>query len=236
LEPIENGLKISMPTNSDGSLEESRTRERLLAEAERMFAANGYDGTSVRRLTEAAGANVAAVSYYFGGKEGLYQAVFERVLEEMRERRIRRIETDLAAAGEAVTLDGFLLSFANAFVEPLVEGERGRDFISLFDQEMRLQKMPTEAFFQQLFEPMLALFAASLERAGVAIDRPAAAMCLMSLVGQLAHALKASRRFAEGVGPEPLPLALADMIPHIVRFSAAGIHACAAADGNSGRT
>jgi AcrR family transcriptional regulator len=214
---------------------ESETRERLLAQAEKMFAARGYDGTSVRQITQEAGANVAAVSYYFGGKQGLYEAVFERVLVEMRERRIHRIKSDLDEAGNEGTLEAFLGSFAAAFVEPLVEGERGKDFMSLFDQEMRLHKMPTKAFFEQLIEPMLALFAESLERVGVGIDRSTAAMCLMSLVGQLSHALKASRRLEGGARQADVSLALDDSIAHIVKFSAAGIRACAAAGSEEGK-
>jgi hypothetical protein len=113
-------------------------------------------------------------------------------------------------------------------VEPLVDGQRGQDFISLFDQEMRLRKMPREAFFERLLEPMLDLLVTCLHRVGVALEPPAAALCLMSLVGQLTHALKASRRFADGASESPIPLTLETMIPHIVRFSAAGIRACAA--------
>jgi AcrR family transcriptional regulator len=54
------------------------TRERLLSEATRLFAERGPAGTSIRELAQAAGANVAAVHYHFGGKEGLYAAVVER--------------------------------------------------------------------------------------------------------------------------------------------------------------
>ncbi|UVI31308.1 TetR family transcriptional regulator [Paenibacillus spongiae] len=50
---------------------------RLLQAAKRLFATQGYDGTSVRQICEAAGANVALVSYYFGGKENMFQALFE---------------------------------------------------------------------------------------------------------------------------------------------------------------
>ena len=113
------GMTEMLDVQSTGS-EEVETRERLLSEAVRMFAAEGDDGTSVRKITESAGANVAAVSYYFGGKEGLYRAVLGRVFDEMRERRIRRIEADLEAAPGAVSLEEFLESFAVAFVEPLV--------------------------------------------------------------------------------------------------------------------
>ncbi len=39
--------------------------------AEKLFAENGYEGTSVRAIAEAAGINVAMISYYFGGKRNL---------------------------------------------------------------------------------------------------------------------------------------------------------------------
>lgn len=224
-----------MPQQNVRSREEHETRERLLAEAEKVFAARGYEGASVRQITRAAGANVAAVSYYFGGKEGLYQAVFARLLEIMRERRIRRVEADMEAAGREITLEEFLTSFAEAFVEPLVEDERGSDFMSLFDQEMRLHRVPTAVLRKQLIVPIMLLFARSLERVGVELEPATAARCLMSMVGQLAHALKADRRLVETGVSEPLPVALEDMIPHIVRFSAAGIRRCAEADAETRR-
>jgi len=53
------------------------TRGRLLASAVRLFAAQGYAATSVRQVCDRAGANVAAVSYHFGSKRGLYDAAFD---------------------------------------------------------------------------------------------------------------------------------------------------------------
>ena len=51
------------------------TRARLLQAGLRLFALQGYSKTSTRELAEAAGANVASISYYFGDKAGLYRAV-----------------------------------------------------------------------------------------------------------------------------------------------------------------
>src|SRR5688500_16766581 len=51
------------------------TRERLLLAALRLFAHQGYAKTSTRELAEAASVNIAAISYYFGDKAGLYRAV-----------------------------------------------------------------------------------------------------------------------------------------------------------------
>lgn len=51
------------------------TKRRLLDAAGPIFAADGYDGASVRAICAIAGANVAAIKYHFGHKLGLYQAV-----------------------------------------------------------------------------------------------------------------------------------------------------------------
>jgi len=50
-------------------------REHIIATAIPLFAAKGLNGVSVRELAAAAGVNLSMISYYFGGKEGLYAAV-----------------------------------------------------------------------------------------------------------------------------------------------------------------
>lgn len=53
------------------------TRERLLDEAEKLFALKGFDGVSVREITAKAGAHLSAINYHFGSKKNLYLSVFE---------------------------------------------------------------------------------------------------------------------------------------------------------------
>jgi TetR/AcrR family transcriptional regulator len=50
-------------------------RENIIAASVPLFAAKGLNGVSVRELAAAAGVNLSMISYYFGGKEGLYAAV-----------------------------------------------------------------------------------------------------------------------------------------------------------------
>jgi len=50
---------------------------QIIDTAERLFARKGFDGTSVRDIAEEAGINVAMISYYFGSKEKLMEAIFE---------------------------------------------------------------------------------------------------------------------------------------------------------------
>ena len=48
----------------------------IINTAEKLFALNGFDGTSVRDIAHEAGVNLAMISYYFGSKEKLMEAVF----------------------------------------------------------------------------------------------------------------------------------------------------------------
>ena len=59
-------------------------RVHLLQIAETLFSAKGYEGTSVRDIAEEAGVNIAMISYYFGSKEKLMQALFEQRTTEIK--------------------------------------------------------------------------------------------------------------------------------------------------------
>ena len=64
---------------------DQQTRERLLEAAGELFVEHGYNHVTVRDICRAAGANVAAVNYYFRDKLGLYQEVLMRAIECMHE-------------------------------------------------------------------------------------------------------------------------------------------------------
>src|SRR5690606_6633816 len=74
------------------------TRQKLLQAAIEVFGIQGFDGTTTRALARAAGVNLQAIPYYFGGKEKLYLAVAEHIassvgarLEEVRRRAGERL-------------------------------------------------------------------------------------------------------------------------------------------------
>ncbi|HWH70184.1 MAG TPA: TetR family transcriptional regulator [Candidatus Sulfotelmatobacter sp.] len=95
-----------------------QTRERILDAAERLFAEKGLEGVSTREITTAAEANVGAINYYFGGKQGLVLAVFHRRLTPLNQKRMEALEGVEKAAGEgAPKLEAIL----EALIRPLVE-------------------------------------------------------------------------------------------------------------------
>jgi len=58
-------------------------KNRLIEAAMPLFPAKGYAGVSIREIAEAAHVNSAAISYYFGGKEGLYEAVLDFLFSQI---------------------------------------------------------------------------------------------------------------------------------------------------------
>lgn len=58
-------------------MEYSEKQLQIIEAAERLFATNGYEGTSVRDIAQEAGVNLAMISYYFGSKEKLMEALFD---------------------------------------------------------------------------------------------------------------------------------------------------------------
>ena len=68
------------------------TRGKTLNAAERLFAEHGYDGTSLRDISEASGRHIALSSYHFGTKERLFEEVIRRRAQEIVQQRMVALE------------------------------------------------------------------------------------------------------------------------------------------------
>jgi len=105
------------------------SRARLLQCGLRLFAQQGYTKTSTRELAEAAGVNVASISYYFGDKAGLYRAVFFEPMGSPHD--------DIARySGAELSLPQALQGFYTGFLEPLKQGDTARLCMKLHFREM----------------------------------------------------------------------------------------------------
>jgi len=93
-------------------------KERILDAAERLFAQRGFYGVSLRDITQAAGVDVALVSYHFGGKRELFTAVFERRAEVLNRERLELLEE---VRRRSLPATPPLEAIINAFLEPLLE-------------------------------------------------------------------------------------------------------------------
>ena len=139
-------------------------RDRLLQAGLRLFAEHGFAKTSIRQIAQAAGANVAAVSYYFGNKAGLYRAVFFGA-PLSGSRGAAAAANDAQAERPVVSLDGIF----QHILEPLRSGALARYWIKLHRREML---EPTGLWREKVdrgMQPMHAALEALLcERLGLA--------------------------------------------------------------------
>lgn len=71
---------------SENDQADPSTKRRVLEAAVGLFAEKGYTATSVRLVCEQAGANIAAVNYHFGSKQGLYDAAIDFARAESNDR------------------------------------------------------------------------------------------------------------------------------------------------------
>jgi AcrR family transcriptional regulator len=126
------------PVRSDGI----DARQRLLAAGLKLFAEQGFEQTSVRALAREAGVNLAAVSYYFGDKTGLYRALFTEACPVSP-----HDPTAFAQARTSSGLSDALHHFYADFLEPLKRGDEIRLVMKLHFREMA---EPTGAWAQVL--------------------------------------------------------------------------------------
>lgn len=110
---------------SDGA----EARSHLLLAALKLFAEKGFAKTSTRDIAQAAGANVAAISYYFGDKAGLYRSVFNEPLGVPCDDISRYLPAHLSLR-EA--MEGFIAGF----LEPLKQGDLAQQITRLHFREM----------------------------------------------------------------------------------------------------
>jgi AcrR family transcriptional regulator len=91
----------------------SDTRSIILETAGRIFARNGFRGTTVRQITREAGVNIAAINYHFHDKQELYV----RVLQQAHQAAARTAHADLAGTPQK-RLRVFIRGFLDHLLDP----------------------------------------------------------------------------------------------------------------------
>jgi AcrR family transcriptional regulator len=201
-------------------------QDRLLDAAEQLFSEQGFEGASVRDIASAAGCNIAAVNYYFGGKDKLYTEVWRRELLQMRDARLQAIEQVMYESGGKPTLEDLLRSFSNAFVGPFRDEKRSRRFMNLMAREMIDQRLPVNMFVDEVIKPTMGAIREALLRACPGLEESRIPLLIVLLEGQLMHVAHVKSMFDKTELAEMSAFDLSEAVDNIVKFSAAGIRAC----------
>ena len=135
----------------------SETRLKLINSGIRLFAENGYKGVSVRELCADAEANVAAIQYHFGGKKGLYQAIFETTLDEDEARfreSMNNINTVIdSASGDRKQLSVALGMYIKSFFARFPFNEHKRWFSILVTRELSFPGQGFDLIYERRAKP-----------------------------------------------------------------------------------
>ncbi len=126
------------------------TRDALIRAGIMLFGEQGFDATSTRALAQAAGANIAAIAYHFGGKEGLRLACAEALAAEMAAR------LDLSAvepAGDRDTAREQLIAIQRRFIGFLIADERAAAVSRFVLRELSAPSGAFAVLFETLMRP-----------------------------------------------------------------------------------
>lgn len=146
-------------------------KERLFKAAATLFSQRGFDAVSTRDLCTKARVNVAAISYYFGGKEGLFLQVFREYAQRLADRMDLLISQcqqaqEQEADGRSVPVSRILRVFIVGFIELRLQEPE----VAIVLQGQGLHKIPgVREAFQSTLEPVaqkLVAFFRELQSAG----------------------------------------------------------------------
>jgi AcrR family transcriptional regulator len=169
----------------------SATQERILDAAEALFMEHGFEATSLRLITAAAGANLAAVNYHFGSKEELFQAVLTRRLDPMNQERVAlldRFESETAPA--PLPCDRILTALFIPALRLARDPERGgTNFLRLLGRAYADPAPFIRQFLSEQYASMIARFKAAFGRALPQLPRKELSWRLHFIMGALSYTL-----------------------------------------------
>lgn len=199
------------------------TRDRILDAAERLFAAHGFDGTSMRQITEAAGVNLAAVNYHFGSKEDLYAQVFVRRIVPINARRVELLEQAAALAGDHPVP---LAAIFDSFIRPVFELTEGApSFLRLLARNVGAPPPFMAQVMETQFRPMIQRYGKFLRDALPHLPPKTLFWRMHFVVGATLHCAShhlTIDRLSEGLCQTS---DVDDLLRHLIDFAVAGMSA-----------
>ena len=165
----------------------------LLKTAVEQFGQLGLDGASTRAIAQAAGTAMSSITYHYGGKEGLYLAAVDYIVQQMRE-RIAPVLATMPQPGEPISPQE-AQDCAARLIEAMARIMIGEHSACHAAFIVREQLQPTAAF-ERLYSGIMGEIIELLTRlagAATGIDDPVELRLIaMSMAGQ-ALSLRSAR-------------------------------------------
>jgi AcrR family transcriptional regulator len=201
------------------------TRLSILNAAERCFAENGFDGVSLRTITERAGVDLALANYHFGTKDNLLQEVIARRVRIVHDDRVKALELARQQAGtQSPSVEAIVSAFLAPMFQRLGDGDAGwRHYASLISQLDVLPKFT--ALASGVLDPTAVHFINALRLAMPKAPEASVYWGYMFMLGTMIQVISATgriERLSRGLcRSDDVDAALSEMVP----FVSAGLRA-----------
>jgi len=186
-------MAVTRPTRKAIAIDalSADTKTRILDAAEQLFMEHGFEATSLRSLTSAAGVNLAAVNYHFGSKEVLFQAVLTRRLDPMNLERIEILERlEREAAGRPLNAEKILFAMLIPALRLARDEKRGgKNFLRLLGRAYADPAPFIRHFLSEQYVGMIGRYKEAFLRALPHLSRQELTWRLHFVMGALSYTL-----------------------------------------------
>ena len=213
-------MRIKPPVETTAG-PQAATRTQLLEAGGEVFAETGFRDATVREICRRAGANVAAVNYHFGDKEGLYSEV-------LRYAHIKAFEAHplVPGAGPGTPPEKKLRAFVHSFLMRVFDKGSSSWHGKLMAREMIEPTAAMDALVEERIRPMAAVL---WQIVAEILDRPVGdeqvRQCAFSIVSQCVF-YHHCRPVIIRLNPRQLPMdgaGIERLAEHITQFSLAAM-------------
>lgn len=194
-------------------------RDRLIEVAGEIFGEKGFRAATVREITARAGANVAAVNYYFRDKQELYAATLRHA-----------VQASLQSSGkidESLPPEEQLRQFIVARLTHWLDPRRPKWHGQIMAQEMNAPTDSLDHVVRELILPRVSCFRRIVSAIAGPLPEKKLNLLLLSVMGQCGY-YRQSAPMIDLLFPKLMksPQAIPEIAEHITAFSIAGIRAC----------
>ncbi len=165
------------------------TRQRLLEAALEVFGDAAYNVATTRRIATAAGVSLPTLQYYFGGKEGLYRACADAIVERYRRHTLTAATAARAALSEhaaAAAARSHLKAVIHALAGFLVGSREAEGWAQFVARELRDPGPAFTILYEKLWRPGVLITTQLVARIlGVPEDEPRARIRALLLLSSL---------------------------------------------------
>jgi AcrR family transcriptional regulator len=207
-------------------MSEPDTKQRILSAAEHHFARDGYHATSLRSITTAAKANLAAVNYHFGSKESLLEAVIERRLAPLNEVRLGQLEMLLKKAEQAKEMP-VCRDVLRTFIEPTLrlrlQGSDSEDFVALIGRILAEPRGVAMTIFMAHMEPLMNRLFQALSLSLPGLSSQVLFWRVHFALGSLSHIMRCHERHAMVPEDVSVEMDVGDLVELFLDFATAGM-------------